>query len=107
MSVPYRGVLDVPRELVLFVSELLAAERRRRGTRRGRRALTPFRQAVLVLRWFRDAAGVDRLAADAAVSPATAYRYVHEGIDALAGAAPDLHQVLAEWIRTCRFVEFR
>ena len=96
MSVPYRGVLDVPRELVFFLSRLLAAERRRRGTRRRRRALTPFRQAVLVLRWFRDAPGVDRLAADAAVSPATAYRYVHEGIDVLAGAAPDLHQVLAE-----------
>ena len=96
MSVPYRGLLDVPRELVLFVSGLLAAERRRRGTRRGRRALTAFGQAVLVARWFRDASGVDRLAADAGISPATAYRYVHEGIDALAGAAPDLPQVLVQ-----------
>ncbi|MDP9481166.1 MAG: transposase family protein, partial [Actinomycetota bacterium] len=87
MSVPYRGALDVPRELVIFLSRLLAAERRRRGTRRGRRALTPFRQAVLVLRWLRDAAGIDRLAADAGISPATAYRYVHEGIDVLADAA--------------------
>ncbi|WP_328606909.1 hypothetical protein OG943_44650 [Amycolatopsis sp. NBC_00345] len=40
------------RELALFVADVLRAERRRRGTRR---ALTPFRQAVLVLRWFRDA----------------------------------------------------
>jgi hypothetical protein len=42
------------RETVLFVSGLLHAERRRRGTRRGRRSLGCFAQAVLVLRWFLD-----------------------------------------------------
>lgn len=34
------------------------------------------------------------LAADAGISQATAYRYLHEGIDVLAGEAPDLPEVL-------------
>lgn len=96
MSVPYRAVLDVPRELVWFLARLLGAERRRRGTRRGRRALTPFRQAVLVLRWLRQAARVATLAADAGISVATAYRYLHEGLDVLAARLPDLPEVLEQ-----------
>jgi len=39
---------------VLFMSGLLHAERVRRGTRAGRRALGSCKQAVLVLRWFLD-----------------------------------------------------
>jgi hypothetical protein len=31
--ITYRATLDVPRELVQFAASLLAAERRRRGTR--------------------------------------------------------------------------
>lgn len=50
--IAYSATLDVPRELAEFVSKLLA-ERRRRGTPRGSRALTCFWQAVLGLRWFR------------------------------------------------------
>lgn len=53
-SVTYGVVLDVRRETVLFLSGLLHAERRRRGTRAGRRAMGCFAQAVLVLRWFLD-----------------------------------------------------
>jgi hypothetical protein len=34
------------------------------------------------------------LAADSGISLATGYRYLHEGIDALAARAPDLHEVL-------------
>ena len=49
--VTYAAVLPVAEETVLFVSGLLAAERRRRGTRGRRRALGCYRQAVLVLRW--------------------------------------------------------
>ncbi len=45
--IAYRATLDVPRELVQFVAKLLAAERRRRGTPRGSRALTCFWEAVL------------------------------------------------------------
>ncbi len=51
--VTYTAVLPVAEETVQFVSGLLAAERRRRGTR-GRRALDCYRQAVLVLRWILD-----------------------------------------------------
>jgi hypothetical protein len=53
-SVTYTARLDMRRETVLFMSGLLHAERRRRGTRRGRRSLGCFAQAVLVLRWFLD-----------------------------------------------------
>ncbi|WIV57114.1 transposase family protein [Amycolatopsis nalaikhensis] len=94
--IDYGATLDVARELVWFVSDVLRTERRRRGTRRGRRALTPYRQAVLVLRWFRDATPIHRLATDHRISVATAYRYLHEAITALAAHAPDLHQVLHE-----------
>ena len=52
--IAYRATVDVPRELAQFTAKLLAAERRRRGTPRGSRALTCFWQAVLGLRWFRD-----------------------------------------------------
>ena len=52
--IAYRATLDVPRELAQFVAKLLLAERRRRGTPEGSRALTCFWQAVLGLRWFRD-----------------------------------------------------
>jgi hypothetical protein len=51
--ITYQAVLDVPRELAWYVSRLLAAERRRRGTRKESRALTCSRRAVLGLRWLR------------------------------------------------------
>jgi hypothetical protein len=92
--IAYRATLDVDRELVQFVAKLLAAERRRRGTPRGSRALTCFWQAVLGLRWFRDRTSPEALARDHQVSRATAYRYRDEVIDVLAGQAPDLHQAL-------------
>ncbi|WP_162600150.1 transposase family protein [Streptomyces sp. CS131] len=53
-----------------------------------------FRQAVLVLRWFRERSCVHCLARDAGVSQATGYRHPHEGVDVLAAQAPDLHGVL-------------
>jgi hypothetical protein len=42
-------MLDVPRELVQFVSGLLAAHRRQIGTRKGTRSLGCYRQAVFGL----------------------------------------------------------
>jgi hypothetical protein len=92
--VTYVATLDVPRHVVDHLSRLLAAHRRRLHTPRGSRALGPFRQAVLVLRWFRERACVHCLARDAGISQATGYRYLHEGIDVLADQAPDLHDVL-------------
>lgn len=93
--VAYSATLDVPRHLVEFLARLLAAHRRAIGTPSGSRALGPFGQAVLVLRWFRDRGRVHRLALDAGISQATGYRYLHEGIDVPAERAPELHEVLA------------
>ena len=92
--IAYRATLDVPRELAWFVAKLLAAERRRRGTPRGSRALTCFWQAVLGLRWFRDRTAPDALARDHGISRATAYRYLDEVIAVLAEQAPDLREAL-------------
>jgi hypothetical protein len=92
--IAYRATLDVPRELVQFVAKLLLAERRRRGTPRGSRALTCFWQAVLGVRWFRDHTSPEALARDHGISRATAYRYVDEVIAVLADQAPDLREAL-------------
>jgi hypothetical protein len=94
--ITYRATLDVPRELVLFVSTLLAAERRRRRTRRRRRSLSTFWQAVLGLRWFRDRTDVTKLARDHGIGRATSYRYLDEVIKVLSGQAPDLHETLRQ-----------
>ena len=90
----YRATLDVPRELVWFAAKLLLAERRKRGTPRGSRALSCFWQAVMGLRWFRDRTTADALARDHGVSRATAYRYLDEVILVLAEQAPDLRRAL-------------
>jgi DDE superfamily endonuclease len=92
--IAYRATLDVPRELVQFVSRLLLDERHRRGTPRGSRALTCFWEAVLGLRWFRDRTGPEALARDHGISRATAYRYLDEVILVLAEQAPELHEAL-------------
>jgi hypothetical protein len=92
--VTYTAVLPVAEETVHFVSGLLATERRRRGTRNRRRALGCYRQAVLLLRWFCDGTRLAQLAADNRIGRSTAYRYLHEGIDVLAAAAPGLRGAL-------------
>jgi hypothetical protein len=86
--IAYRATLDVPRELAWFVAKLLLAERRRRGTPRGSRALS-FWQAALGLRWFRDRTSADAQARDHGISRATAYRYLDEVIHVLAAQAPN------------------
>ena len=92
--IAYRATLDVPTELVQFTAKLLLAERRRRGTPKGSRALTCFWEAALGLRWFRDRTACDALARDHGISRATAYRYRDEVIEVLAGQAPDPRQAL-------------
>jgi len=94
--IAYSATLDVPADTATLLVELLAAERLRRGTGIGARAASCWTQAVLVLRWFREDIGMRTLARDAGVSPATGYRYLHEGIDVLAAQAPDLHQTLEQ-----------
>ena len=90
----YCVMLDVPRDLALYVSRLLHDERIRRGTRKGTRLLTCFRQALFVLAWFRDNPDVERLGAGFGLARATSYRYRDEGIAVLAAQAPDLHEAL-------------
>jgi hypothetical protein len=92
--ITYSATLDVPAETATLLTELLVADRLRRGTGVGSRAASARDQAVLVLRWFREDADLKVLAADTGISLATGYRYLHEGIDVLAAQAPDLHQVL-------------
>jgi hypothetical protein len=93
-------MLDVPRELVGYVSRLLAAQRRARGTRKKTRALTCWRQALFVLAWFRKREDLTVLGAGFGISRATAYRYRDEAVAVLSAQAPDLtealHRVQAE-----------
>ena len=90
----YRVILDVPFQLVGFVSGLLAEHRRELGTRAGTRALTCWKQAVFALAWFRDRPDIRRLGAGFGISQATAYRYKDEAVDVLAAKAPALREVL-------------
>ena len=92
--VTHTAVLPVAEETVLFVSRLLVAERRRRGIRGRRRALGCYRQAVLLLRWCIDGTRLAQLATGNAIGRSTAYRYLYEGIDVLAAAAPGLRGAL-------------
>src|SRR3954452_5494238 len=94
--ITYSATLDAPAATAALLTDLLIVERRRRGTGTGARAASAHDQALLVLRWFRDDADIKILARDIAVSVATGYRYLHEGIDVLAAHAPDLHQVLEQ-----------
>lgn len=89
-------MLDVPRALAQYLSRLLNAERRERGTRRNSRALTCFRHAVFGLRWFREGRDVTALARDCGISRATGYRYLDEVLEVLAAQAPDLHKALQQ-----------
>ena len=94
--ITYRATLDIARPIGHYLAQLLAEGRARRGTRTGRRALTVWHHAVLVLRWLRHATPVHTLALDHGISLATAYRYLHEGLTALAGQAPQLPDILAQ-----------
>jgi hypothetical protein len=92
--VTYTAVLDVREDTVYFLARLLMLRRIELGTRRGRRALGCYRQAVLVIRWFLDGTRVAQLAVDNGIGKSTAYDYLHEGINALAGCAPHLSEAM-------------
>ena len=94
MSVTYTATLPVREQTVLYLSSLLRAERVRRGTRTGSRALSTFKQVVLVLRWFLDGTRVRQLAVDNAIGKSTVYTYLEEGLTVLAAQAP-------RWSRRC------
>jgi DDE superfamily endonuclease len=92
--VSYRVMLDVPADLVRFVSGLLAARRREIGTRRGARKLGCYRQALFGLAWFRDKGDIPRLGARFGLPQSTAYRYLDEIIEVVAARAPGLQEAL-------------
>jgi hypothetical protein len=58
--------------------------------------LTCFKQALMVLVWFRTQGEIAQVGAGFGVSRATAYRYRDEVIDVLAEQAPDLHEALQQ-----------
>jgi len=89
-----RATLDVPMELLRFVTRLLITERRLRGTPARSRALTCREQAIVVLRRFRDRTRIEQLGRDHGVSRPTACRYVAEGTEVLAVQAPGPHGAL-------------
>lgn len=93
-SVTYSSVLQVRPSTVMFLARLLQQRREAIGTRAGRRALSPWSQAVLVLRWFLDGTRTKQLAADNAIGLSTCYRHLHEAIAVLACCAPDIHEAL-------------
>ena len=90
----YRVMLDVPRDLIWFVSGLLAARRRSIGTRKKTRSLGCYRQAVFGLAWCRDKGSIPRLGAGFGLSQATACRYIDEVTGVLAERAPRLREAL-------------
>lgn len=92
--ITYPAMLDVPRELVSYVSSLLAANRRELGTRPGSRALGCFRQALFALVWFRERRDVALTGRGFGISQATSYRYRDEAINVLAAQAPTLTEAL-------------
>ena len=97
--ITYRVRLDVPRDLVLFVSRLLARHRREIGTRKNARCLGCYRQALFVLAWYRDKTDIPRLGAGFGLSQATSYRYVAEGTAVIAAQAPGLEEALERAVR--------
>jgi hypothetical protein len=79
-------VLPIGEHTAVHLAQLLAGERRDRRTRRGRRAVGPWRQAVLVLRWFLDGTRVAVVVVQVATM-ADPPRRLLLGSDAVAAAA--------------------
>lgn len=92
--ITYRVRFDVPGELVLLVSRLLARHRKELRTRKGTRSLGCYRQALPGLAWYRDKPDIPRLGAGSGLSQATPYRYVAEVTKVVAAEAPGLEEAL-------------
>ena len=90
----YRVALDIPAQLLEYLTGLLRENRKEIGTRNGTRALTCRNQAIFVLAWFRDKPDIPRLGQGFGISQATSYRYKDEGVEVLAAKAPSLHDAL-------------
>ncbi len=91
-----RARLDVSAPVLKAVTGWIGRHRRRPGCRPEQRATTVHGQVGLVLRWLRHRLDLRTLALQAGVSIATAYRYLHEGLDVIAAHAPDLREVITD-----------
>jgi len=92
--ITYHGILDVPDHLCHTVAVWLCTHRRIHDIRPWQRAATPRSQAIMFLRWARDASRIHVIARDAQVSLATAYRYIQEAITVVASHQMSLQQVI-------------
>lgn len=93
--ISHAATLDISRDTLRYVTAaVLRARRWGPDARPTRRAVGPQRQALMVLRFLRDAVAIWRLARDAGISRATGYRYLHEALTALADLAPCLTDAL-------------
>ncbi|MGK2876049.1 MAG: transposase family protein [Nocardioides sp.] len=97
--ITYRASLDVPAQTLTCVCRWLREHRHAHDQRPWQRAATVYVQSLMVLRWFKDDTDLRVLARDAGISIATAYRYLHEGIDVIAERAPELTDVLGQALR--------
>src|SRR3954464_2896543 len=92
-AVSHRASLDVSAPVLKAVTGWIARHRRRPGAQPAQRAGTVHTQVALVLRWLRHRLDLRTLAGEAGLSIATAYRYLHEALDVIAGPAPALADV--------------
>lgn len=90
----YRATLDIPRALAQRITRLLLTHRTAIGTRRGRRVMGCFAQAVLLPRFMRQRTAIADLAVDNSISLSTAYRCLHEALNVVANQAPELTGVV-------------
>ena|SRR5437588_2394265 len=88
----YPGVIPLSTSTLTQLANRIRAHRNQRRSRW--RRLDAGRQALLVLAHLRNGDTYTRLAAGFAIGTSTAWRYVREVVDLLAGLAPELHQAL-------------
>lgn len=94
MNITYTATLPVRERTVLYVSSLLQAERVAAGYPKGQAGADPFKQAVLVLRWFLDGTRMRQLAGDSGIGNSCGYDYLDEACTVLAAQAPTLESAL-------------
>ncbi|MEV6013223.1 IS5 family transposase [Streptomyces sp. NPDC051976] len=88
----YPSGIDLSNSTLRYLSDLLRARRRERGTRW--RRLTADRQALLVLAHLRCGHTYAQLAAGFGIGLTTVYRYIAEAVEVLAALAPTLQQAM-------------
>jgi len=96
--ITHAATLDVSTNLLRMVTYVISRARRGPGRLPRTRAASARAHALLVIRYLRDAPPLWRLARDTGVSTSTAYRYLHEGLAALAKQAPTLTEAVQQVI---------